>query len=68
MTDQLMMISRTSFHSQRPLNDSDLTDTTLLIKCLLVMSRHFDNIATIANYEYISSIVAIAINIIIAVS
>lgn len=32
------------------------------------MSRHFDNITTLANYEYISSIVAIAINIIIAVS
>lgn len=53
---------------QRPLNDTDLSDTVLLIKCLIVMCRHFDNISTIANYEYISSTVSIAINIIIAVS
>lgn len=53
---------------QRPLSDSDLADTTLLIKCLIVMCRHFDNINTIANYEYISSTVAISMDIIIGVS
>lgn len=53
---------------QRPLSDTDLGETVLLIKCLIVMCRHFDNISTIANYEYISSTVSIAINIVKAVS
>lgn len=32
------------------------------------MCRHFENINTIANYEYISSSIVIAMNIIISVS
>lgn len=46
----------------------ELDDTTLLIKCLIVMCRHFENINTIANYEYISSIITLSINIIQLVS
>lgn len=38
------------------------------MRCLIVMCRHFDNINTVANYEYISSVVTISITIVISVS
>lgn len=53
---------------QKPQSNAELIDTTLLVKCLTVMCRHFDNINTIANYEYISSVVTISITIVISVS
>lgn len=46
---------------------AQLNESTLLVKCLTVMCRHFDNIGTIANYEYISSVIAIAVNVVQAV-
>lgn len=53
--------------SQKTQTNLELVDTTLLVRCLTVMCRHFDNIITVANYEYISSVVTISITIIISV-
>lgn len=46
---------------QENIPTKQLDDTTLLIKCLTVICRHFDNIESIANYEYISSVILIAV-------
>lgn len=56
------------FVPQKPQTSTELIDTTLLVRCLIVMCRHFDNINTVANYEYISSVVTISITIVISVS
>lgn len=65
---KFLIIAKESYQNECPLNDESLAETTLLLKCLTVICRHFDNIQTVANYQYISCAVTISMNIIIVVS
>lgn len=63
-----MIVAKDSYQENFTLDDEKLDETTLLLKCLTVICRHFDNIQTVANYQYISSAVTISENIILMVS
>ncbi|XP_031626139.1 neurobeachin-like protein 1 isoform X2 [Contarinia nasturtii] len=62
---KFLIIAKDSYQNEAPLNDDELAETTLLLKCLTMICRHFDNIQTVANYQYISCAVTISMNIII---
>lgn len=47
---------------------ANLTEVTLLMKCLTIICRHFDNIETICKSSYISSCIAICNHVIQRVS
>lgn len=64
---KFLIIAKDSYQNDSSLDDAELTETTLLLKCLTVICRHFDNIQTVANYQYISCAVAISMNIIVMV-
>ena len=65
---KFLIVAKDSYQNDAPLNDDELTETTLLLKCLTMICRHFDNIQTVANYQYISCAVTISMNIIMVVS
>lgn len=65
---KFLIIAKDSYQSDSGLDDEALAETTLLLKCLTVVCRHFDNIQTVANYQYISCAHTISMNIIISVS
>lgn len=64
---KFLIIAKDSYQNDSSLDGAELTETTLLLKCLTVICRHFDNIQTVANYQYISCAVAISMNIIVMV-
>lgn len=64
---KFLIVAKDSYQNDSPLNDDELTETTLLLKCLTMICRHFDNIQTVANYQYISCAVTISMNIIMVV-
>lgn len=65
---KFLIVAKESYQNEKPLSDEELAETTLLLKCLTMICRHFDNIQTVANYQYISCCVAISMNIIMVVS
>lgn len=65
---KFLIVAKESYQNENPLSDEELAETTLLLKCLTMICRHFDNIQTVANYQYISCCVAISMNIIMVVS
>lgn len=65
---KFLIIAKDSYQNEQPLNDDELSETTLLLKCLTMICRHFENIQTVANYQYISCAVTISFNIIMVVS
>lgn len=65
---KFLIVAKDSYQNETPLNDDELAETTLLLKCLTMICRHFDNIQTVANYQYISCAVTISMNIIMVVS
>lgn len=65
---KFLIIARDSCQSDDGLDDKALAETTLLLKCLTVVCRHFDNIQIVANHQYIECALNISMNIIIAVS
>lgn len=64
---KFLIIAKDSYQNDASLDDAELAETTLLLKCLTVVCRHFENIQTVANYQYISCAVAISMNIIVMV-
>lgn len=66
---KFLIVAKDSYQNdEQPLSDDELAETTLLLKCLTMICRHFDNIQTVANYQYISCAVTISMNIIMVVS
>lgn len=65
---KFLIIARDACQNDDGLKDEALAETTLLLKCLTVVCRHFDNIQTVANYQYIGCALNISMNIIISVS
>ncbi|XP_037907722.1 neurobeachin-like protein 1 isoform X2 [Hermetia illucens] len=41
------------------LTDEKLFETNMLVECLVIICRHFDNISTVAKYDYIANLIAI---------
>lgn len=64
---KFLIIAKDSYLYENGLDDKGLGETTLLLKCLTVVCRHFDNIQVVANYQYISCAHTIAMNIFIGV-
>lgn len=65
---KFLIVAKDSYQNEDALSDDELAETTLLLKCLTMICRHFDNIQTVANYQYISCAVTISMNIIMVVS
>lgn len=64
---KFLIIAKDSYQNDLSLDDAELAETILLLKCLIVICRHFENIQTVANYQYISCAVQISMNIIVMV-
>lgn len=65
---KFLIVAKDSYQNDNYLSDDELAETTLLLKCLTTICRHFDNIQTVANYQYISDAVIISMDIIMVVS
>lgn len=65
---KFLIVAKDSYQNEQPLSEDELAETTLLLKCLTMICRHFDNIQTVANYQYISCAVTISMNIIMVVN
>lgn len=60
LTYALIRITFNQFHlSQDALTDEKLFETNMLVECLVIICRHFDNISTVAKYDYIANLIAI---------
>lgn len=64
---KFLIIAKDVYQNESQLYEDELSETALLLKCLTVICRHFDNIQTVANYQYISCAVTIAMSIIVLV-
>lgn len=65
---KFLIVAKDEYQNERELDADELGETTLLLRCLTVICRHFDNIQTVANYQYISYAVTVAMSIVIVVS
>lgn len=65
---KFLIVAKDSYQNDNQLSDNELGETILLLKCLTMICRHFDNIQTVANYQYISDAVVISMEIVMVVS